>query len=233
MAELGTDILKNGVTTITNPNEPGGVYTDEKDRTLIDELTLQLKPLEGAMRKALNRVGMNAGSMSYENVIVAFYNNFALEPGQKPFPITYLSEHPGTQVKISELEGQDPDNYAQIITKVISAAPKIVTGVKKVSANVRNKAKAKKAQKIADAGGYNTLSGFQKSLIADPNLTNSAPLTKTEQALAADVDKVVTDLEKKESGESPVSNDKMKKIIIIAVVVVGVVLLAWFFLKKK
>jgi len=45
----------------------------------------------------------------------------------------------------------------------------VLSGVKNVAASIRNKAKAKKAQKISDAGGYLTLTPFQKSLIDVPD----------------------------------------------------------------
>lgn len=48
------------------------------------------------------------------------------------------------------------------------------TGVKDLAAAIRNKAKAKKAQKISDAGGYFTLTPFQKSLIDVPAYAVSA-----------------------------------------------------------
>jgi len=42
-------------------------------------------------------------------------------------------------------------------------------GVKNIAASIRNRAKAKKAQGISDAGGYMTLTPFQKSLIGVPD----------------------------------------------------------------
>jgi hypothetical protein len=49
-----------------------------------------------------------------------------------------------------------------------AAIDKSASALKNVAAKVRNKAKAKKAAKIAAAGGYLTLTPFQKSLIPVP-----------------------------------------------------------------
>jgi hypothetical protein len=49
-----------------------------------------------------------------------------------------------------------------------AAIDSIASSGKNLAANIRNRAKAKKAQKISDAGGYNTLTPFQKSLIPVP-----------------------------------------------------------------
>lgn len=45
---------------------------------------------------------------------------------------------------------------------------KLASSLKNIAAGVRNKAKAKKAQSVADAGNYWTLSEFQKGLIPIP-----------------------------------------------------------------
>lgn len=232
MAELEKDVLKNGVTVVSNPVENTKTYIDKNDRSVLDEAILQLRPLEKALRNALKRDGMAADDMNFYSVVTAFYNRYALQPNEKPLPVNYLSDHPARNTKLSDFEKVDNLNIAEVAGKVVGALPKIVTGVKSVAANVRNKAKAKKAQKIADAGGYNTLSAFQKSLIADPNLVNST-LSASEQSLAVDIDKAVSELEKKEAGETSVTESKLKKIIIIVVSVVAVILVAWFFLKKK
>lgn len=55
-----------------------------------------------------------------------------------------------------------------IIPGVGGVIDKGATGVKDVVINIRNKAKAKEAQKVADSGGYWTLRPFLKSLIPIP-----------------------------------------------------------------
>jgi len=45
----------------------------------------------------------------------------------------------------------------------------VLAGGKNILSSIRNRAKAKKAQKISDAGGYLTLTPFQKSLIDVPD----------------------------------------------------------------
>lgn len=54
---------------------------------------------------------------------------------------------------------------------LVGAAAKPFVGL---AASIRNKAKAKKAQKISDAGGYLTLTAFQKSLIGVPSYIQTA-----------------------------------------------------------
>ena len=52
---------------------------------------------------------------------------------------------------------------------VVGEVDTTLAGIKNIAASIRNKAKAKKAQKISDAGGYMTLTPFQKSLIDVPD----------------------------------------------------------------
>jgi hypothetical protein len=52
---------------------------------------------------------------------------------------------------------------------LLSDVDVVAGGVKNVLASIRNKAKARKAQKISDAGGYLSLTPFQKSLIDIPD----------------------------------------------------------------
>lgn len=56
------------------------------------------------------------------------------------------------------------------VSAIAETGGKIFNAVKSsgIVKSVRDKAKAKKAQKISDAGGYFTLSGYQKSLIDVP-----------------------------------------------------------------
>ncbi len=51
---------------------------------------------------------------------------------------------------------------------------KVVQGVGSVAKSIRDRAKAKKAQKISDAGGYLTLTPYQKSLIPVPAYITAA-----------------------------------------------------------
>lgn len=70
----------------------------------------------------------------------------------------------------------DAGKIAEVGGKVLSAVQG--SGIIK---SVRDKAKAKKAQKISDAGGYFNLTGYQKSLIAVPDYA------KTQAAAAGNV----------------------------------------------
>jgi hypothetical protein len=52
---------------------------------------------------------------------------------------------------------------------VVSEVDAIGAGLKNIAKGIRDKAKAKKAQKISDSGGYLTLTPYQKSLIDVPD----------------------------------------------------------------
>jgi hypothetical protein len=179
MAELNSSALMNGTTAIVNPNDVNKIYTDPNDRSVIDEMTLTLKPLEKTMRRALNRRGINGNDLSYNDVITTFYNEFARPKNVPAKPNNYLTEHPFTAVKVSSF---DPVNHADAVTD----AGAIVTSVTDLIVNTQNIADAKKAQAIADAGGYNTLTPQQKSLIAIPAYINAPSLTAEQAALAND-----------------------------------------------
>ena len=65
------------------------------------------------------------------------------------------------------------------------AVDAIASGVKNLATSVRNKAKAKKAQKISDAGGYFTLTPFQKSLINEPDYAKTTIGAKSDEPIEA------------------------------------------------
>lgn len=223
MAEITQDELKGAVTEISNPNEVSQpFYTDNKERTIIDRVTMDLKPLEPAMRSALNRRGVNANGLSFNNLIIAFYNEFVLPKNQVKMAITYLSEHPLSTVPESSY---DEANHADAITTAAS----VVTGIKSLAKNVRDKAKAKKAKEIADSGKYSTLTAYQKQLLLD---YYNVPVTSEELQLGKEVDAAVTKLEKAEESQTPVSKDNMKKILIGAAIVAVIGLIIYFIIKK-
>jgi hypothetical protein len=91
------------------------------------------------------------------------------------------------------------------------------TGVKDLAAAIRNKAKAKKAQKISDAGGYFTLTPFQKSLIDVPAYAVSAGTTAQDA---------------KDSPAMDISGGQLKKYLpyIIGVVILVII---FFIVKRK
>jgi hypothetical protein len=108
------------------------------------------------------------------------------------------------------------------------------TAAKKLLGNIRNKAKAKKAQKISDAGGYATLSAFQKSLIPVPAYINQQAQTvaaSSKTPAAAVIDKMKT------SEPIPVSDAQKANLFkqylpyLIVVIVIGALL--YFFVIKK
>jgi hypothetical protein len=59
------------------------------------------------------------------------------------------------------------------------------SGVKGVFVGIRNRAKARKAQKISDDGGYATLTPFQKSLIPVPAYALNNKTTTAQDAIDA------------------------------------------------
>lgn len=229
MADISPDTLKNGVYTIENPKESvKKYYTDTKDRTVIEEMTLELKPLEGSFRNALMRRGYAADKMTFETVLVAFYNEFYAAPGDKK-PLNFLSENPLSGVTVSEFENTD-HIAPQMAQAAISAIGGIVKGAKGIAQNVTDRSKLKKAIALINAGQSNQLTAHQRNLVnaADPSLL-AAPLTKEEQLLAKDVDKTLTSLEQKEQNEVSVTEGKMKKIIIgVLIAVVLLIALKYF-----
>ena len=67
-----------------------------------------------------------------------------------------------------------------------AAIDSVASGIKDIAANIRNRAKAKKAQAISDAGGYNTLTPFQKSLIPVPPYALNTETPTAADAVAAE-----------------------------------------------
>ena len=61
------------------------------------------------------------------------------------------------------------DNCGRQDNLIVEAAGEVLKAGGSLATSIRNKAKAKKAQKISDAGGYLTLTPFQKSLIDVPD----------------------------------------------------------------
>ena len=90
---------------------------------------------------------------------------------------------------------------------------KLASSLKNISAGIRNKAKAKKAQGIADAGNYWTLSQFQKGLIPIPQyivtqvagqgITEAAVLSIREQGAGATNPAIIAKLKAISQGMSP------------------------------
>jgi hypothetical protein len=83
---------------------------------------------------------------------------------------------------------------------------------------------------LINAGQPEKLTAHQRNLVnaADPSLL-AAPLTNDEKLLAKDVDKVLTDLEKKEQNDLSVTEGKMKKIIIVVLILIVIVIAAKYF----
>lgn len=225
MAELNSNVLNNVSETTSAPFESIPSYVDNKDRSVISELLLQLKPIERPLRNALNRRGLNGDKMSFENVVIMFYNEYVKDPKTPALPVTYLSEHPMSGVLVSNFDAVNDLDSIQV-------ASSVVTGVKNLASNIRNKAKAKKAQKIADAGGYNTLTPFQKSLIQVPEYVN-ANLNKEQTTLGNEIDKEILKIEKKADGELSVTEAKLKKRIIVGIIIVFVLFAGYYFLLRK
>jgi len=96
-----------------------------------------------------------------------------------------------------------------------AAADKTASGVKDLFKGVRDRAKAKKAQSISDAGGYNTLSPYQKSLIPVPSYALNSKTPTAQEAL--DAEPVV----------------QMNKYIPYALGAVAVGVLIFFIVKRK
>jgi hypothetical protein len=90
---------------------------------------------------------------------------------------------------------------------------KLASSLKNIAAGVRNKAKAKKAQAVADAGNYWTLSEFQKGLIPIPQyivdqvaghgISEKAVLSLREQGTGATNASVLAKLVDITNGMSP------------------------------
>jgi hypothetical protein len=229
MAEIYKDV-NTGSEQISAPGTNNVKYIDNSDPTVIQEITGEIKPLERAMRNALKREGVAADSMSYENVIIAFYNRFVKSDTEKELPMTYISEHPLVDVKLSEFESQDH----LAVDAAVTGVKAVVTSVKSVLSGIKNKAQLKKAKKLVAEGKYDQLTDHYKVLLEADNPDWDAALTKTEAAIATDVIKVEEKLEAKEEAEATVTESKLKKTIIYVVIGIGIVLVVWYiFMKKK
>jgi len=112
------------------------------------------------------------------------------------------------------------DNCRQDNLSVISEIDQVGAGVKNIAASIRNRAKARKAQKISDGGGYLTLTPFQKSLIDVPDYILNQTAGQGAGATEDDIKNLpaVTDWKAK------------LPLIIGAVVVIGLV---YFIVKRK
>ena len=112
------------------------------------------------------------------------------------------------------------------VGSVVAAGAGVVGAVAKpfagLAASIRNKAKAKKAQKISDAGGYMTLTAFQKSLIPIPSYITTAQIPAEVAQTAEPVE--IT------AGQAGTT---LKKFLpwILGAIVLGLV--AYFIIKKR
>lgn len=105
---------------------------------------------------------------------------------------------------------------------VVSEVDATAAGIKNIAKSIRDRAKAKKAQKISDNGGYMTLTPYQKSLIDIPDYI----LNQT-QGTSATADDIKNMPAKNDLGQ--LIKDNLTTIIII--IVVGV--LVYVLIKKK
>jgi len=105
---------------------------------------------------------------------------------------------------------------------IVEEVDTVAAGIKNIAASIRNKAKARKAKKISDAGGYMTLTPFQKSLIDVPDYILAQ--TAGTSATAADIQSMpaVNNL-------GQIIKNNMPTIL----VVVGVIVVAYFLFKRK
>lgn len=108
-----------------------------------------------------------------------------------------------------------------------------VAGVVKTASDIRHSllvnAKRKKAQKISDQGGYNTLTAYQKSLIPVPEYAKTQAQTiaaATGQAAAT------VEQELKEAAPSDISTGQVKKYLPYIVGILAIGLIVWSLSKK-
>jgi hypothetical protein len=113
----------------------------------------------------------------------------------------------------------EPDN---VLGDVVLVGTNAIVGVQNLTSTIRNKAKAKKAQGISNAGGYLSLTPFQKSLIPVPAYVSgqggATGLTPNEyQTLPA----------------APITGGQVTKYIpyLLGAVVIGIAV--YFIIKKK
>lgn len=131
-------------------------------------------------------------------------------------------------------------------------ADKLGSSVKNLAAGIRNRAKARKAQKVADAGQYWTLRPFLKGLIPIPQyvldqvggqgITEQAVINLPEQAVGTSPATIIKSLKALSSGTIPESEKpaditgtvtSFKKYLpwIVGIIVVGILVI--FVWKKK
>lgn len=134
---------------------------------------------------------------------------------------------------------QSSDNVD--IGQITETAGKAISAVSGLASGIRNKAKAKKAQKISDAGGYFTLSGFQKSLIPVPDYAkvqaaasgNVAAGAGTGQPVINDSGQVdVAQVEAIPASEAQVKS-KLKEYLPYILGVIVLVVVVFIVMKKK
>jgi LPXTG-motif cell wall-anchored protein len=182
----------------------------------------QLTPLKSVMVKALQRKGVAAEKMTMENLTEAFYNEFVSKKGDKtssyePYESGTLTNNYLFTQKSSDYDSQSDHIAAEVIQTGVTA---VLGFIKKA----RAKKKAKKAAKAAAKTG---------ATVSTSVATAAATLTKEQEAIADDTDKVATSLAKKAKDSESVTTGGSKKIIFIVLGIAAVGLLVFFISRKK
>lgn len=228
--EQGKNELVNGTTTISAPAQGNDKFIDSNDRTVAEEILIELMPLKQTMINALNRRGIYAKGMSFSNIVITFYNTFTKPV--KPLPLDYVSDSPALNMKISEFDNLDEG----FITAGMSSVPvlKVVApAITNLLTGIKNKAQLKKAKAMVAAGNTAGLTEHYKVLLSQDNPAWAGALSAEEKLIATDVTKVETKLKTAEDSEISVTESKLKKTIIIGVVIFVLVIAVYLLFFKK
>jgi len=147
------------------------------------------------------------------------------------------------------------DNFCHIeesqdhlaVVAAISAGTAVASGAKKLWYKIKkpvpkgdpDKAARAEAQKISDAGGYLTLTPFQKSLINMPDYIQAqvnAEAVKSGSGMAADLHRVAQEIAEKVKNAKSITasqgKDGMTVMTYLPFIIIGVVII-YFVIRKK
>jgi len=180
-----------------------------------------LLPFKRAMKKALEKKGVNTSKMKFRSIVSKFFNEFVSKKGNKKSSYDAIDEvdfdndvtftMPVEDLDYSELP--DHSNFADHLAITTATISAVVAGI----INLFKKAKERR-QAAKETG------------MSDTELKKLIPLQDIQ--FGKDAEEVQAVLEEKEAENTPVTKMKMKKMIVYGVIL-AVLFGVLYFVSKK